>query len=175
MKNEDKLKRISFLSGEDFYFLTYLMLICLKEFCGKNMIFNDHRKLTYLMQIIANSSVVNILIDNQEHGQLNPSDKELLFDAYVKGSLHQRDVYKILRSLEKKGAVTVMHTDKVDCFNILFNNTKMMKSFFDTDLFNKEKNNIIIIKSTFKRINSLGLEGFISKFFDNYGLKLWAN
>lgn len=175
MKSEEKLKRISFMSGEDFYFLTYLLLICLKGFCGKNNVFNDHRKLTYLMQLISSSTAVSILIENSNNDNLKPLDKELLFDVYVKGSLHQRDVYKILRSLEIKGIVSVIKTAKADCFNVLIIDSEVTKSFFETDLFNKEKANIDIIKSYFKRINSLGLEGLISKFFDNYGLKLWAN
>lgn len=175
MKDDEKLKRISFMSGEDFYFLTYLLLICLKGFCNKNMIFNDHRKLTYLMQIITNSSAVGVLIENFNSSNLKPLDKELLFDVYVKGSLHQRDVYKILRSLEIKGVVSVMLTEKIDCFNIKITDSESIKSFFDTNIFAKEMNNIEIIKSHFKRINSLGLEGLISKFFDNYGLKVWAS
>lgn len=173
--NNDKLKRISFVSGEDFYFLTYLIIICLKEFSNKKLIFKDHRKLTYLMQLISSSTAINILIENHSEEDLKPFDKEFLFDIYVKASLHQREVYKIIRSLEKNGKITVIDTEKVDCYNIEIVDKIWLKSFFDTDIFDRELNNIVILKSYFKSINKLGLDGLIGKFFTEYGLKLWGN
>ncbi len=174
-KNIDKLKRISFVSGEDFYFLTYLIIICLKEFSNKKLIFKDHRKLTYLMQIISNSTAVNILIENHKEESLKPFDKEFLFDVYVKASLHQREVYKIVRSLEKNGIISVIDTEKVDCYNIEIVDKTRLESFFDTDIFDRELNNTAILKSYFKSINTLGLDGLIGKVFTEYGLNLWAN
>lgn len=174
-KNKDKLKRISFVSGEDFYFLTYLIIICLKEFSNKKLVFKDHRKLTFLMQIISSSTAVNILIENHGEGVLKPFDKEYLFDIYVKASLHQREVYKIVRSLEKSGVISVIDTEKIDCYNVEVKNNDLFSSFFDTELFSRELNNTAILKSHFKSINILGLDGLIGKFFTEYGLNLWAN
>lgn len=174
-KSKDKLKRISFVSGEDFYFLTYLIIICIKEFSNKKLIFKDHRKLTFLMQIISSSTAVNILIENYGEGSLKPFDKEYLFDVYVKASLHQREVYKIVRSLEKNGIISVIDTEKIDCYNIEVIDMDIFNSFFDTELFNRELNNTAILKSHFKSINVLGLDGLIGKFFTEYGLSLWAN
>lgn len=173
--NKDKLKRISFVSGEDFYFLTYLIIICFKEFSNKKLIFKDHRKLAYLMQIISSSTAVNILIENYNEEQLKPFDKEFLFDIYVKASLHQREVYKIVRSLEKNGMIKVIDTEKVDCYNIEIVDKVWLESFFDTDVFDRELNNTAILKAYFKSINKLGLDGLIGKIFTDYGLKLWAN
>lgn len=174
-KNNDKLKRISFVSGEDFYFLTYLIIICLKEFSNKKLIFKDHRKLTYLMQIISSSTAVKILIENHNEENLKPFDKEFLFDIYVKASLHQREVYKIVRSLEKNGVISVIDTDRVDCYNIQVMDKMWLTSFFDTNIFENELNNSAILKSYFKSINSLGLDGLIGKVFIKYGLNLWAS
>ncbi|MGN5075125.1 hypothetical protein ACTG2C_09470 [Aeromonas veronii] len=163
------------MSGEDFYFLTYLIIICLKEFSNKKLIFKDHRKLTYLMQIISSSTAVKILIENHNEENLKPFDKEFLFDIYVKASLHQREVYKIVRSLEKNGVISVIDTDKVDCYNIQVMDKMWLTSFFDTNIFEKELNNSAILKSYFKSINSLGLDGLIGKVFIKYGLNLWAS
>lgn len=174
-KNEKKLKRISFVSGEDFYFLTYLVLICLKEFSNKRLIFKDHRKLTYLMQIISSSTAVNLLIENFDTHTLKPFDKEFLFDVYIKASLHQREVYKIVRSLEKKGLVSLLDTNKVDCYNVEILDKSKFNSFFNTEIFNREIYNTNIFKTHFKTINTLGLDGLINKLFTEYGLKLWAN
>ncbi|PQY53936.1 hypothetical protein [Cronobacter sakazakii] len=171
----EKLKRISFVSGEDFYFLTYLIIICIKEFSTKKMIFKDHRKLTYLMQLVSNSIAVNILIENYNKNTLKPFDKEFLFDVYVRASLHQREVYKIIRSLEKNGFITLINTDKVDCYNLEVINKDKLNDFFNTDIFDTELNNATMLKTHFKSINTLGLEGLIDKFFTNYGLNLWAN
>lgn len=100
-QKEERIKQISFISGEDFYFLTYLILICLKEISNKSMLFKDHRKLTFLMQLIASPKAISVLVNNKENHTLHPEDKEILFDIFVKASLNEREVYKILRSLEK--------------------------------------------------------------------------
>lgn len=172
---EEKIKRISFISGEDFYFLTYLIMLCLKEFSNSKKKFSDHRKLAYLMQIIANPSAIPILIQNADRKELNPIDKEFLFDVYVKSSLHQREVYKILRTLEKKDLVTLIKTNNIESFNVEIKDEAAFGVFFETEVFDREIQSITVFKNHFKRISTLKLEGFISKFFENYGLKLWAN
>lgn len=172
---DDKLRKISFLSGEDFYFLTYLILLCLKYFGSKNdSVFSDHRKITYLMQVICNSSVVHVLIHNINRGQINIVDKELLFDSFTKAALHQREVYKILRALEIKGIVELVSTNSADVYNVKLLETETSRDFFETNIFYQELENIKKIKATFKRINTLGLDGFIKKFFSDYGLNIWA-
>ncbi|MCP1438405.1 hypothetical protein J3D56_001841 [Erwinia persicina] len=174
-KNDEKLKRISFISGEDFYYLTYLALICLKEFSSKKLIFKDHRKMTYLMQVISSPVAVNLLIENFNRHTLKPFDKEFLFDVYVKASLHQREVYKIVRNLERKGFVSLLDTDKVNCYNIEIKDKEKLNLFFDTKVFDKEIQSAAIFKTHFKNINALGLDGLINKLFTEYGLKVWAN
>ncbi|WP_447876331.1 hypothetical protein [Serratia fonticola] len=176
MKNiEDKLKRISFLSGEDFYFLTYLILLCVRHFSSKNThIFSDHRKLTYLMQIICSSSVVNVLIENKNKERLNVLDKELLFDSFTKAALHKREVYKILRALEIKGIVKLTASKNVEVFNVNLIESDVVTQLLNSPVFERELINIERVKSNFKRINSLGLDGFITKFYSDYGLRIWA-
>lgn len=172
---EGKLKKISFLSGEDFYFLTYLILLCVKNFSSaKNHVFSDHRKLTYLMQIISNSSVVHVLIENKDKETLNIIDKELLFDSFTKAELHKREVYKILRALEIKGIVKLTVGKNIDIYNVQLVSSDVLDRLFATSIFEKEINNISLIKANFKRINSLGLDGFINKFYSDYGLRIWA-
>lgn len=173
--NESKLKRISFISGVDFYYLTYLIIICLKEFSSKKNVFTDHRKLTYLMQLVSSSTAVNILIENFNKEKLKAFDREFLFDIYVKGSLHQRDVYKIIRALEKKGVLKISDTTKVDSYNIEILDELKIKSFFDTDIFNREINNAVALKSKFNTISRLGLNGLLDKIFIKHGLKVWDN
>lgn len=171
----EKIKRISFLSGEDFYFLTYLIMLCLSEFSNSKGKFKDHRKLSLLMQIISNPAAVSILIENTHREILNPIDKEFLFDVYVKSSLHQREVYKILRSLEKKELISLIRTNNIESFDIEIKDDATFRGFFETTVFDRELYYISLFKKSFQRINTLGLEGFISKFFENYVLKLWAN
>lgn len=176
-QNDEKLKRISFISGEDFYFLTYLLLICLKEFSSKKFTFKDHRKLTYLMQVISSPVAVNLLIENINRQVLKPFDKEFLFDVYIKASLHQREVYKILRNLERKGYVSLLDTDKIDCYNIEIIDTAKFNLFFSLskNMFKKEIDTTTMFKGHFKNINALGLDGLINKLFTEYGLNVWAS
>lgn len=172
---ENRIKQINFISGEDFYFLTYLILICLKEISNKNMLFKDHRKLTFIMQIIASPSAISILANNVENSTLHPEDKEILFDAFVKASLNEREVYKILRSLEKNEMISLINTEKPDCYDVQIINKAKINHFFTTDIFYTEFNNVNILKSIIQRINSLTLNTLITKIFESHGLKLWAN
>lgn len=174
-QKEERIKQISFISGEDFYFLTYLILICLKEISNKSMLFKDHRKLTFLMQLIASPKAISVLVNNKENHTLHPEDKEILFDIFVKASLNEREVYKILRSLEKNKIIGLINTDKPDCYDIKILNNEILTRSFNTMIFQSEFDNINILKSIFKRINSLTLNTLITKIFENHGLKLWVS
>lgn len=175
IKKDERMKQINFISGEDFYFLTYLILICLKEISNKNMVFKDHRKLTFIMQLIASPSAISILASNEHNSILHPEDKEILFDAFVKASLNEREVYKILRSLEKNEIISLLSTEKPDCYDVKIVNKDKIKNFFTTELFYTEFSNVNILKDIVQRINSLTLNTLIARVFESYGLKLWAN
>ncbi|MBN6235398.1 hypothetical protein JZM03_25120, partial [Escherichia coli] len=105
----------------------------------------------------------------------HPEEKEILFDIFVKASLNEREVYKILRSLEKRKIIGLINTDKPDCYDIKILNNEILTQFFNTMLFQSEFNNINILKNIIKRINSLTLNTLITKIFENYGLKLWVS
>jgi hypothetical protein len=170
-----KIRKLSHLSGEDYYYMTYLLILCLNEFSAKKShIFNDHRKLSFLIHIISSSSVVDIINQNDESKVINAKDKDLLYTSYTKGTLHSKDIYKLLLTLEIKGFVEVLKTESPEVLNVKTHNKNIPKDFFDKNIFEKELNNISELKKSLNRLSVIGFKTFVDKVYTNKGLSVWV-
>lgn len=137
MENK-KIRKLSHLSGEDYYYMTYLLILCLNEFSSKkSRLFNDHRKLSFLIHIVSSSSIVNIINEGNDTKPINSRDKDLLYTSYTKGTVHAQDIYKILLTFEIKGFVEVLKTESPDILNVKILDKKIPKDFFDKNVFKK--------------------------------------
>lgn len=170
-----KIRKLNHLSGEDYYYMTYLLILCLHEFSAKkSRLFNDHRKLSYLIHIISSSSVVSIINANNESHIANVRDRDLLYTSYTKGEVHTKDVYKLLLTLEIKGYVEVVKTKSPEVLNVKILNKNIPKDFFDKNVFEKELNNITELKKSLNRVSVIGLKTFVEKVYTNKGLRVWV-
>lgn len=170
-----KIRRLSHLSGEDYYYMTYLLILCLHEFSAKkSRLFNDHRKLSYLIHIISSSPVVSIINANNESPITNVRDKDLLYTSYTKGTIHAKDIYKLLLTLEIKGFVEVVKTKSPEILNVKILNKNIPKDFFDKNVFEKELTNITELKRFLNRVSVIGLKTFVEKVYTNKGLRVWV-
>lgn len=170
-----KIRKLSHLSGEDLYYMTYLLILCLDEFSAKkSRLFNDHRKLSYLIHIISSSSIVSILDANPESYIANARDKDLLYTSYTNGTIHAKDIYKLLLTMEIKGFVELVKTKSPEILNVKILNKNIPKEFFDKKVFEKELNNISELKNTLSRVSVVGLKTFVEKVYINKGLRVWV-
>jgi hypothetical protein len=174
--NEKKIRKLNHLSGEDYYYMTYLILLCLNSFAAKSSrVFKDHRKLTYLIQIISNRKTVDILDNYAETSIQNPLDKDLLYSSYSKGFIHSRDVYKLMSTLELKGYLEIIKTTNPEVLDIKVINKNIPKGFFDQNIFREELSNIEKVKVLNKSIPRIGFNTFIEKMYIEKGLRIWLS
>ena len=170
-----KIRRLSHLSGEDYYYMTYLLILCLDKFSAKtSRIFNDHRKLSYLIHIISSSPLVNIITCTPESYVSNAQDKDLLYSSYTNGTVHAKDIYKLLLTLEIKGFVEVLKTNSPEVLNVKIINKNIPLEFFDEKLFHRELSNIDGLKSSLNKISVIGLRTFVDKVYTSKGLRVWV-
>lgn len=177
MVMDDKNRsRVSFISGEDFYYITYLSLLTIYQLAPKGSgIFKDHRKVSFIAQIISKQTIINTLMRYKNTEIINVDDKDLIFSCFNKGFLHQRDTLKILRALEKKDVISLKKTTQPEVFDV-FIDYKKNKVFFDllfpVKLFDNEINNLFKFKELNPTINRTGLDTFIGMVFKNCGVEL---
>lgn len=173
MIDESVKKRLMFVKGEDFYFLTYNVLLILKlmNCTSENSRFRDYKKLSFLIDFISDNRLITLLKSNNQN--YNPTDKELLNRAYANGIVRLNEVLKLLFALEKQGLVILFKETKSNHLDIYLNVEKVPTDFLDWDLFKIERQNVIALRSYVQRIQTLKLENLLDKLYYNYGIKQW--
>ena len=169
-------KRMMYISGEDFYFFTYNILIILKELkCVHGRTFKDYRKLPFMVDIISDHHLLEILSRNDFGEVKNPLDRKHLINSYTNCQITTPEYLKLLFSLEKKGYITLSSEKRNSQIDISLNKEKINKGFFEPHLFKKETDNISLLQSKVKRLSSMKYETLIDKIYTaNRGLK-WAS
>jgi hypothetical protein len=171
--NETTKKNLMFISSEDFYLLSYSIIIILDSLgCVKNRYFKDYRKLSFIIEIIKNRRHI-LTIENGTKTKLHINDKDFLFQSYANGLARRSETLKILFSLEKKGYIA-LEQGKIDSFV----NAKLLKenlpsNFLDKEIFNYEYENCNRLKTSIKKISMLNLETFLDKIYRDNGVKIW--
>lgn len=173
---EAKNKRpLYFISGEDFYFVAYSILIVLEFLGGTAKRIKDHRKLTYLIQFLSDSRLIDILSRTQNRIVPNPVDREFLFSSYTNAELHKREVFKILFSLERGGYISIQRTDVAEILDVKLTPEKLGKDFFENEHFDDERRNADALKKLVPKISMLGFDSLLSRLYTDRGVRVWAS
>lgn len=182
-------KKLMFLTGEDYYLLTYSLLLLLKTLnCKNGKYFKDYRKLPFLIEIINDDNLIFILSpkpvlnENVTLGKapltaarpLNVVDKEYLFRSYSAGMARRSEILKILFTLEKSGLVTLRKGDHEFEIDVCMNATSIPVGFFNKTIFAREIENIIKFKSIVKRLSALTFRTMIEAIYDKHGIQTWT-
>lgn len=173
----DIKKRLMFVKGEDFYFLTYnsiILLHLLGCYCGDRK-FIDYRKLAFLIDFVADYNLTKIVRQNgSDKTALRAGDRELLMRTYSTGMLRLNLMIRLLFTLEKKGFVTLERNQNSSVVDVCLNNTKLVTDLLDESLFRIEIENVLHLKKRLLRLNNLSLETMLKRLFDDYGISRWA-
>ena len=173
-KIENK-KRIMYMSGEDFYFFTYNILIILKELgCTDGRVFRDYRKLPYVVDVISDQHLLNILKRNNFGRIKSPVDKKHLISSYTSCKIKTSEYLKLLFSLEKKGIVSLSSSKRSSQIDVSLNKGSIAKDFFKSEVFDNERQNISILNSEVQRISSINFETLIDKLYTAETDHKWA-
>ncbi|CAK2018657.1 conserved hypothetical protein [Vibrio crassostreae] len=174
MKNN--IKTLMYISNEDFYLMVYTTLIFLNKLIGKkskSKTFKDHRKLFYIIKLLSDYRLIDLLIRYKDKKINNPSDKEFLFDSFTKSELHKREVNKILKVMEKKGYINLEKTSNTEVYNISLNEENLPTKLIEDDLFEDIDKNSNSLKTNIRSLNIITLNTFIDKVYRDHGVNIW--
>ncbi|EHK0062535.1 hypothetical protein QTV35_003689 [Vibrio parahaemolyticus] len=173
----NNIRRMMYVSGEDFYVMTYITLFLLEDLIGKksqSKCFKDHRKMTYLIQLLLDNRLINIIKRYENREIYNIVDKEFLFDSFSRSEQKKNEVEKLLKMLNHEGYIELIKSKNPEVYDIRINSNNIPESFFNNDAFKDVKFDIKELKSSVKRINVLTHSKFIENVYQLRGLNLWA-
>jgi hypothetical protein len=105
--NEAAKKNLMFISSDDFYLITYSIIIILDCLgCTKGREFKDYRKLSFIIELINNKRNI-LILEAIPIERLHKNDKDFLFQSYTNGLAKRSEILKILFTLEKRGYVSL--------------------------------------------------------------------
>jgi hypothetical protein len=161
-----------FLSGEDFYFITYAILVFLHALgCKNGRFFRDSKKLSLLIPFITDSALIGILERAKGCPIKNPVDAEFLLDAFMNGVIREPEVIKLLAVLEKRKIVSLGQMGPE--INVSMNSDELPEEFFKNEGFKTEFDNSIRIKKIIPRLSTLTKDSLIYRLYDEHGIKRW--
>lgn len=171
-----KSKRpLFFISGEDFYFVAYSILLVLEYLGGSARRVKDHRKIAYLIQFLGDSRLIDLLERTQEAGVANAADRELLFSSYADSELHKREVFKMIFSMERRGFLRMQRADSPEVLDISLNSDGIPQGFFKNGSFAEERANAEKLKALFPRLSLLTFESLLDRLYRDRGVRVWAS
>lgn len=166
-------KRIMFIKGEDYNFLTYNIFIILNFLnCVDNKsTLKDHRKLSFLIDFVSDEKLIDI-IDKRfevEEAQINDFDRELLNQSYTNSLLRIKTINQLVFTLTNEGYIN-LRSKKLDKLNISLNKQMVSNEFFKDSLFKKERENILRLKNIVQRISVIDISNMLEKLYYKHGV-----
>ncbi len=172
-KNEDKIKRLSFVENEDIYFLLYCILIMLNELGYKTeeKSFYDYKKIAFISLIMSSDKYFNYFCEYYgSNKKINKSIKKDLEIFYLKGIQNIEKLKLILVIMENKGIIEIVkNKNRTD---IYLKNDENIKTVF-SELFIKETHNISAINKKENRLRTVSYKIFLEKLFPNGVIETW--
>ncbi|MDT8717636.1 hypothetical protein IAI10_13265 [Clostridium sp. 19966] len=167
-------KRIMFIESEDYYFITYNLLLILYKFncLSIDTAFKYPEKLASLIYFISNYKNINLFkMAIDKNIILNSTDKERILDIYAKSKIIKKDLLRILFALERKKIINLIKNDEV--IEVSVNMNSLGKDFFKNRLFNIEMDNIDEIKKIWSRLRTVKYSTYYDKIFKENGVAKW--
>lgn len=173
----NNIKKMMYVSGEDFYVMTYITLFLLEDLIGKkskSKCFKDHRKISYLIQLLLDNRLIGVISRYDGTSILNLSDKDFLYDSFSESVRKKNEVEKLLKVLDREGYIKLKRSNIPEVYDIAINSNNIPESFINNERFKDTKKDIKSLKLSVKRINILSLSKFIENVYQIRGLNLWA-
>ena|ERR1700733_15201302 len=168
------IRRLNHLVGEDFYFLTYSILLTLHVTSPRGAVFRDNRKLAHAVQFVSDSRLLSILDRHQEGPVDNPVDRELLFAAFSNAELLKREIYKLLISLDRRTILSAVPSGIPGVINVSLNSGAIESDFLSNPIFEGERRNATELRRLVPRLGVMTLETFLERVYVNRGVRAWA-
>ncbi|MGR9047563.1 hypothetical protein ACQ4XT_02770 [Halobacillus faecis] len=171
-------KKIMFSRDEDYYFITYNLLIILNtlDCTSSKTKWTDYTKLIYLIPLVADSKLLATYIKYLKTNK-SPSkeDYEVMKETYIKSRLKLNLITSIIFTLESEDLIGLIKNNKRHTIDIWLNKDKISKELLKSSLFDIEINNAKKLKTEIKRLKSLGIKTLLERLYTNNGVRVWDN
>ncbi|MFY0684041.1 MAG: hypothetical protein JXR20_05770 [Balneola sp.] len=169
-------KRLMFVKGEDYYFITYNLLLLLNELkCWKsrNKVLQDVRKISFLIDFVADENLCFIIEKYEDRNDINKFDRAKLSKIYTNGLLRLEGLNRLLFSLEKNKMIELTKNKSRNAIDISLLDNEKLKRFIKQSSFTVERENAIILRKNIGHLTSSTFETTLNKLFTNYGVSTW--
>lgn len=170
-------KRIMFIKDEDYYYLTYNILVILDYFGCYNIdnLFRDYRKLSYLVYFLSSDKNTEMFqkASNSDNEKLSLSDYENLLQIYTKSKFINSQIKRLLFSLNQRQFIEIIKDDKFSSVSLYMKDKDKIKEVLNNELFQTEYKRVEKIKQSYSRLRSVKYETFLEKVFKANGVGKW--
>lgn len=167
-------RKMMFIKGEDFYYLTYNILILLHCFeCYKpEKAFKDHRKLTYLIELMSDSNLLECFLEVfKTDKSFRTDDKRSMFEMFCNAKMRTNQITKLVFALNRNNHIFVdKHKYNI---NLWLNDCQEIKELVSSETYKIEISNCLKIKKAMPMLRIMSLETMLNKIFDENGVKTW--
>ncbi|WP_166962030.1 hypothetical protein [Yeosuana marina] len=166
-------KRIMFIKGEDYNFLTYNIFIILYVLgCvdGKSSL-KDHRKLSFLIDFVSDDKLIDVIENSFENDnqQINEIDRELLNQSFTNSLLRIKTINQLVFTLTNENYL-ILTDKKLEKLNISLNKKNVSSDFLRGKLFDIERNNAKRLKSIIQRISIIDIKNMLDQLYFKHGV-----
>lgn len=169
-------KRLMFVKGDDFYYLAYNTLILLHELGCSSKPLKDHRKLAYVLDFVADPRLISILCRSRElMKRPNPRDRHELVRAYSDGAARVHLIARLVHAMEVRGLIQTERQSDTPAANLLLNSAAVPAAFFESDLYDQEKQNVIALQRIVPLLRTTTLQAMLRHLFTESGVHVWLD
>lgn len=156
-------KRMMFIQKEDYNFLTYNVLLILKELdaFSEETKFKDFRKIAYLIHFVSFNY------------DFNKYDKNELSRIYSKSQLKKQLISHLLVILKNSNYIGVSINHTHQSFDLWVKTENLPDAFLNSNLFEKEVKNIKLIKTILPRLKGITVKKMVENIFTNNNVITW--
>jgi hypothetical protein len=169
-------KRIMFNRDDDYYFITYNILIFLHTIgcVDDKSKFQDYTKLIYIIPFISYNYLLDIHIHYKETDRsLIDEELQFLSKTYIKSRMRVKLITSILFALERNNLITLEKNTIRNSIDIWVNQDKFPTSFASSSLYKLEVEQAGRFKKLFPKIKTIKTDTLIDSLFSSKGVTTW--
>lgn len=176
MNKESVKKRMMYSKGDDFYFLTYNLLVLASELkCfSQDKPFVDHRKAAFLVSFVSDPWLSQIVLRSNDAGRApSNADRSELAKVYADGSTRIHLMTRLLFASERKGLLTLYPSKRQQAIDFSINRELLPEDFLGNPIFDVERANVTLLRKLMPQLRSSTLSNMLERLFVENGVQVW--
>lgn len=165
-------RRLMFVPGEDFYFLTYTLIIVLSELSANapERPFRDSRKVAYIADLLGGDSDLRLVTTSAPLSSFGKARLALLYDRAV---ARRAAVQRIVDALHTRGLISIARSETIDCLHLL--EKQDVKALLNEPLLQEERTRLKRLRGIIPQLRTMTLETLKQRLFDDREVRTWGD